>query len=150
MQNYNNGVTPRARSYPKFCEVSPSYQVSYCGIWIAKPHWRPASRIAQLVKISLAASPMKLYYFRHSHQHWHIWQETKGLHFSTFIMWNLWNKFNLFRQPLRRPKIFYWHTVTQYTVIAHTAKQREAIIWPSRNESSLPLLLWFKQAFHSC
>ena len=23
MLDYNNGVTPRARSYPKFCEVSP-------------------------------------------------------------------------------------------------------------------------------
>ena len=23
MRDYNNGVTPRARSYPKFCEVSP-------------------------------------------------------------------------------------------------------------------------------
>ena len=45
------------------------HQVSYCGIWIAKPHWRPASRIAQLVKIPLTASPMKLYYFRHSRQH---------------------------------------------------------------------------------
>ena len=23
MRDYNNGVTPRTRSYPKFCEVSP-------------------------------------------------------------------------------------------------------------------------------
>ena len=53
-------------------------QVSYCGIWIAKPHWRPASRIAHLVKIPLAASPMKLYYFRHSRQHNSIDKKHKG------------------------------------------------------------------------
>ena len=50
----------------KFAHEIPLGQVSYCGIWIAKPHWRPASRIAHLVKIPFAASPMKLYYFRHS------------------------------------------------------------------------------------
>ena len=58
-------------------------------------------------------------------------------------MLNLWNKFSLDSHCEDRRYFIDTMLHSSYTVIAHTATQRESIVWPSRNDSSLPLLLSF-------